>query len=312
MGFTTAYNKVADAFEMESLLKSNVWALNVLTGSISTILAHDLQVSEKYASLLGKRVESGIFYRKTGDMLRSVLVSDSSKVLEAAKNISVSSSFYLIVNEINRAEAELALLAEASGIEGIVVAQDHETFQKMFNSMKISRMLKDFKELDLNLENNGTVYIDRIFNVKGVGTVMLGFSGTEIYVHDKLIALPSNIEIDVKSIQVLDEDQPSVGPGVRVGLAIRNSDLSALANTYGLLKPDTPLTDELKVSEKFKWAPDAKELHVICCGMKVMGELDGSTLKLRNKLPAVKGRSLLINPNVKPGSLQVYGYAVNG
>ncbi|MGC8661677.1 MAG: translation elongation factor [Nitrososphaeria archaeon] len=283
----------------------------MLTGSISTVMSPDMSVSERYASALGKRVESGIFYRKLGDSLRSVLVPDPLKVLDDARDISVSSTFYLFVNGVGRVEAELALLAEASGISGIVVSQDPETFKKMFESMNISKMLSDFKELDLKPKDSGITFIDRVFNVKGVGTVMLGFSGTEIYVHDKLIALPSNAEIDIKSIQVLDEDQPSVGPGVRVGLAIRNADLNALSGTYGLIKPGLPLIDELGAPEKFKWAPETKELHVICCGMKVMGDMDQGRIKLRGKLPAVGGRAILINPNVKPGSLQVYGYALN-
>jgi hypothetical protein len=273
-------------------------------------MAQDQSVSERYASALGKRVESGIFYRKFGDNLRSVLVPDPFKVLDVARDISLSTSFYLAVNEIGRAEAELALLAEASGISGIVMSQDPQAFKKMFGSMNISRMLADFKELDLKPQDNGTTFIDRVFNVKGVGTVMLGFSGTEIHVHDTLKALPSNTEIDVKSIQVLDEDQPSVGPGVRVGLAVRNADLDALSGTYGLIKPDLQLIDELEINEKFRWAPEAKELHVIYGGMKVMGDVDQGRIKLRGKLPAVKGRAILVNPNVKPGSLQVYGSAI--
>ncbi|MEM0146431.1 MAG: hypothetical protein QXY52_04805 [Conexivisphaerales archaeon] len=300
---------ILQSSSMETLLKTGELDFNVLTGSISTVMSADPRISEKYASMLGKRVENEIFYRKFGDNLRSVLVPAPTSVLDVARDISVSSSFYLFASEVGKAEAELALLAEASGISGIVVSQDPDMFRKMFNSMKISKMLSDFKEFDLKQESNGVTFIDRIFNVKGVGTVMLGFSGTEIRVHDRLKALPSNAEIEVKSIQVLDEDQLSVGPGVRVGLAIRNAGLNELSGTYGLVYPDLPLTDELVFYEKFKWAPEARELHAICCGMKVMGDVDQDKIKLRGKLPAVKKRVILINPSVKPGSLQVYGYA---
>lgn len=281
----------------------------MLTGTILTIISSSISTSEKYASALGKRVESGIFYKKSGDNLRSVLVPDPAKILEVARDISLSQGFYLFVDEINRAEAELALLAEASGINGLVISSDPQSFRKMFNYMKISEMLSDFREIDLKAEDNGVTFIDRVFNVKGVGTVMLGFSGTKIALHDRFYALPSSMEIEVRSIQVLDEDQDSVGPGVRIGVAIKNASLEKLSGTYGIIRPDVPLIGELNSIEKFKWAPDARELHVICCGMKAMGDLADGRIVLRSRLPKIKGRYILINPNVKPGSLQVYGYA---
>lgn len=68
----------------------------------------------------------------------------------------------------------------------------------------------------------GLVYVDRAFNVKGVGVVVLGYALTRVSIHDKFIAYPMNLEVEVRSIQVLDEDQDSVMPGTRVGLALRN------------------------------------------------------------------------------------------
>jgi len=55
--------------------------------------------------------------------------------------------------------------------------------------------------------------------VKGVGPVVLGYTKTKVYAHDKLYALPSLKQVEVKSIEVLDEEQDSVGPGVRIGWA---------------------------------------------------------------------------------------------
>jgi Selenocysteine-specific translation elongation factor len=43
--------------------------------------------------------------------------------------------------------------------------------------------------------------------VRGVGPVAIGFAYTDVRIHDKLVALPSGVEVDVKNIQILDEDQ---------------------------------------------------------------------------------------------------------
>ncbi|WP_256202686.1 hypothetical protein [Sulfuracidifex tepidarius] len=43
--------------------------------------------------------------------------------------------------------------------------------------------------------------------MKGVGTVVTGFSFTQVELHEKLTAVPVNKEVEVKTIQVLDEDR---------------------------------------------------------------------------------------------------------
>ena len=63
--------------------------------------------------------------------------------------------------------------------------------------------------------------------MKGVGTVVLGFVlGGKVSVHDKLRAVPSSPEktVEVKGIQVNDEDYESAGEGIRVGLSLKGVD----------------------------------------------------------------------------------------
>lgn len=70
------------------------------------------------------------------------------------------------------------------------------------------------------------VVIDQSFSVKGVGTVSLGFvMGGNIKKHMELKAYPSGKTIDVKNIQIMDEDVESAEPFSRVGLAYRNAEV---------------------------------------------------------------------------------------
>ena len=84
-------------------------------------------------------------------------------------------------------------------------------------------------------KDHALVYIDRAFNVKGVGLVVLGFvlSGT-ISVHDKLRLLPSESGklADVKGIQVSDEDQQTVGRGIRVGLSLKGVEVKGSCKSF--------------------------------------------------------------------------------
>lgn len=71
------------------------------------------------------------------------------------------------------------------------------------------------------------IVVDESFNVKGVGQVLLGFveRGT-VRVHDKLTAYPSKAvgrSVEVRSIQVQDEDVGEAGCFSRVGLCFKGS-----------------------------------------------------------------------------------------
>ena len=281
----------------------------MLRGTISTVLASSEEEARELAEKLGKKTENNIYYRKIGETIRSVLTP--TKLLDQAEAISISSSFYLKMSKITALEGELALLAEASGLKGLVLPpQDTETFNKVFKELSIINMVGGLRELDEPVEDRGYVYVDRAFNVKGVGAVVLGFALTEVKVHDKLIAYPMKKEVEVKSIQVLDEDQEGVLPGTRIGFALRNVKLEEIEGVTALLKPGLKMVDKITNVQKFKWASDSQTLHVVAGGIKVMGSLDGNEIKLQGEIPSTVKRAIILNMNAKPKTSKVYGYAL--
>jgi len=280
----------------------------MLKGSITTILASEESEVNSIAEKLGKKTEGYIYYRKIGELIRSVLAPSPQKLLDQAEALSVSSSFYLKISKFNSLEAELALMTEASGIQGIVLTDNVDTFKKYFDELSVSKMVSEFKELDVEVEDKGYVYIDRAFNVKGVGAVVLGFALTQVNVHDKLIALPMKKEVEIKSIQVLDENQEGVLPGTRIGFALKNVKLEEIEGTTALVKPEIKMTNTLKF-EKFKWASDAKNIHVFAGGFKLTGTINDSKIILNGEIPETVKRGIVINVNAKPKTPRVIGYA---
>jgi len=285
----------------------------VLRGSIITVLSTNEQEAIKVASMLGKRDrgEERVYYRKIGELVRSVLVPSPSSILDEAIALSISSSFYFRVNnEVGWLDGEKALLLEASGIPGVVLADDTNLFMKYFGELGISKFVSEFRELDLEVPDRGIVYVDRAFNVKGVGVVVLGYTLTQVSVHDKFIAYPMNLEVEVRSIQVLDEDQDSVLPGTRVGLALRNVKLEDIEGVQALVRPGTKFIGSINGFSRFKWGDDAREVHVVFNGIKVMGKVEGNNIALARGLPMVSGRALVINVNARPRRPRIMGYAI--
>jgi len=67
------------------------------------------------------------------------------------------------------------------------------------------------------------VVIDHVFNVTGIGCVVLGMvmQGT-IRAKDKMGVLPAGRQVEIRSIQMHDVDAKSAPAGARVGLALKN------------------------------------------------------------------------------------------
>jgi len=54
-------------------------------------------------------------------------------------------------------------------------------------------------------------------------------------------------QVEVRSIEVLDEEQDSVGPGVRVGFAVRGAEAEELKESYALVTEPSRVVQRLSV-----------------------------------------------------------------
>ncbi|BCU66842.1 translation elongation factor [Sulfolobales archaeon HS-7] len=281
-----------------------------MKGYISAVISSQPEEALKVADKLGKRKESegmAIYYKRVGEDLRSILVPRLEKLMEVAEAITLSSSFYLVVGrEFSWVDGELALLAEASGTPGVIIS-DNPDFSKVIKELSVSKFLGDFKEVDVEVGEAGYVYLDRVFNVRGVGTVGLGFSRTQIRTHDRFISVPSMKQVDVKSIQVLDEDVDSVPPGIRVGLALRNVTVDEIKDDYLLLRDTNLLTREVREVSTFKWSTPVQNVHVVCGGISVTGIMNAGKIELDR--PVMKGsRCVILNLNARTKTPRILGF----
>lgn len=126
------------------------------------------------------------------------------------------------------------------------------TTMKTFNVEKrdtvsiLERLKKQDPERDTISQTQ--IVVDHSFSVVGVGEVILGFVKRGIVrKHDKLMLLPSNKEVIVRSIQMQDEDFNEAEAGSRVGLAIKGATVDemkrgSILSAPGDVKTATRLT----------------------------------------------------------------------
>jgi selenocysteine-specific translation elongation factor len=162
------------------------------------------------------------------------------------------------------------------------------------------------------------VYIDRVFTVKGVGTVALGFvlSGS-VSVHDQLrpVPGPEGLRADVKGIQVNDVDFESAGRGIRVGLSLRGVEPKDLDRSHWLDDGSFAVSDapsfEMSKSPFYRHEVSSRDMHLQIPGEMVPAKLsagEGGLLvaQLPWQVPVWEGmRGAVVDLN--GGTLRVAG-----
>ncbi|NMG83406.1 MAG: elongation factor Tu [Methanosarcinales archaeon] len=88
------------------------------------------------------------------------------------------------------------------------------------------------------------VVIDQVFNVTGIGCVVLGVvkQGT-IHAKDKITMMPVDKPIEIRSIQMHDVDVKTAAAGARVGLALKNIQSKDVDRGYVISNNETVTTD---------------------------------------------------------------------
>lgn len=116
---------------------------------------------------------------------------------------------------------------------------------------------------DMKEDSNPRVPIDQFFDVKSVGTVVLGTTkGGTIKQYDELVVNPVGKTVAVRSIQVHDADLKETQVGDRCGLSLKGIDLGELDRGFIVSKTPLPKTSQLKVTfSQLKFAPPLERLQ---------------------------------------------------
>lgn len=162
--------------------------------------------------------------------------------------VSMAHKALLIVEQINPAFGEEVIMLDSIGLkEGIVILKNYLSREQIAPLIKGTvvdgyEFLEDDKNLlrEKFLEDaskvsspqnaeTGTLPVDHFFNVRGIGTVVLGsLAEGSIKKHDVLTVLPGKKTAQVRSIQKHDEDFDSAGVGERTGIALKGIEIEDL------------------------------------------------------------------------------------
>jgi selenocysteine-specific translation elongation factor len=174
---------------------------------------------------------------------RAILVVDAitptfGEIVVMLDAIGLSEGYIILKNYLDR-------LSIAPLLRGTVVEQ-YRFIEEDTNMLREELLAAAAKPSEDIRTTGGVVTIDHNFNVKGIGTVVLGdVVRGRIQKHETMTVLPAGKTAQVRSIQKHDDDFDDAVAGDRVGLALKN------INAEDLGRGDVLATDpEIQISKE--------------------------------------------------------------
>jgi selenocysteine-specific translation elongation factor len=289
-----------------------------LNGITVGVFGSEQDVRSAFLSSVGKKSEAEgivVYHRTEGGRRVSFLDTlDFPDRIQGIARIASLADHALYVypksGKLSAPDGELAVLLTSAGLGGTLEIMDGSTIPEAAKSAlrgtavggyPVEERSTSSSAIDLSkvgdrggMPSKGTlIYVDRVFSVKGVGTVALGFvlCGT-VSVHDQLrpIPGPEGLRLDVRGIQINDEDYDSAGRGIRVGLSLRGAEAKELERSPWLDDGSFELSAspslEFEKSNFYRPSVEDRDLHLQLPGEMVTAKLEaGSGNLVRAKLP---------------------------
>jgi selenocysteine-specific translation elongation factor len=210
---------------------------------------------------LGKKgTESDMlmYNRKTDECIYTFMAPAGDKITVKSQIALCIDAAIVVCHEMTPEVGETILLLDAAGVRNGIFVVPPFSDQNRLSAMIAGTSLVSFSILERkiplilstldsfipqsNIQSPTIVVVDHSFHVKGVGEVILGFvKQGVVHKHDKLIVLPNNKEIMVRSIQMQDKEFEEAVAGSRVGLAIKDATLDDLSRGAMLCAPQAAL-----------------------------------------------------------------------
>jgi selenocysteine-specific translation elongation factor len=270
-----------------------------------------------------------LYDRKQKDRIFTIIapVSFPDKIQTLPQVLNMTEVVVLNVTALDKYLAEQIIAIDSLNIKNGFLLHSYDIDDQRLAKMIKGTIIENFKRIE-NLEilkneindlysnsQEGDLIlpIDHSFDVKGVGTVILGgIKQGRVKVYDKLRILPSNKEILIKSIQMHDDPVNEAFSPARVGLAIKGitpheierGDIICSGETIKIATTEVLVTDFSK-NKYFNSDITESQTYLLSLGLQIKPVKilnDGSKIRLSLEKPIAyykQQRFLILKPDSK-------------
>jgi len=218
----------------------------------------------------GTTTDLTLYDKKESDVIRTWVIPNGfpEKIQPLLQAINIAEYVIFYIASLDKYVGEQIIALDMLGKKDGIISHSYEVDENRLNSMIKGTVLNNYKKVDSPnikqeltkfspVSNNGDtqIVIDHCFDVKGVGTVVLGkvLQGT-VNQYDKLKHLPSRTEVMIKSIQMHDDDIKLANCPARVGLSLKGIKPDEVGRG-DIITSDESLLVKSEIEINFKQSP---------------------------------------------------------
>ncbi|MGH9876624.1 MAG: EF-Tu/IF-2/RF-3 family GTPase [Nitrososphaerales archaeon] len=238
-----------------------------MVNSINFVVLGDYSI----AAELGKKgttSDIAIYDRKTQDTIYSwtAPITFPDKIQSLMQAVNMAEYAILNVTKLDKYLGEQMIALDSVEFKDGFILHSYDIDETKLKTLIEITSLSNFKFLDgldqlkqslTNIKPKSTagsliINVDHAFDVKGVGTVVLGvIKQGRVKIYDELTLLPAGKSIVVKSIQMHDDSVHGSESPARVGLAIKGATADEISRGDIICPPDTINVSSGSLSAKF-------------------------------------------------------------
>ena len=245
-----------------------------------------------------------LFDRKDSDTIRTWVIPNGfpDKIQPLLQSINLAEYVIFYFGSLDKFTGEqivaLDLLKKRDGIISHTYEVDENRLKSMIKGTVLERYRKvgssDIKEEinklpPLSKEGKTKIVIDHCFDVKGVGTVILGkvIQG-KVKQYDTLKLLPSGKDVVIKSIQMHDETVNDAISPARVGLSLKDVKVEDIGRGDYLCEEEITVKSEIEIdftqNPFYKGDISENQMCLVSLGLQIKPGKVSSTNPLSIKL----------------------------
>jgi len=229
---------------------------SVFLKSINFVILGDYNSIAGELGKKGTATDIAIYDRKTSDVIYTwaAPVTFPDKIQSLMQTVNIAEYAILNVTKIDKYLGEQIIALDSVDFKDGFILHSYEVDEEKLRTLIKNTSVSHFKFLDnidqlkqeiSRLESKGCegpvmIPLDHAFDVKGVGTVVLGVvkQGT-VKVYDQLRIMPAGSDIVVKSIQMHDDPVHESKSPARVGLAVKGMTAEQISRGDVLCLPNS-------------------------------------------------------------------------
>lgn len=258
---------------------------------------------QELAKKLGKKGTTNdiaIYNHTSSEGVFTYVCPNSEKIQTLLQVLNMIDLPVLVINNLTKEIGEIIVgINEMNFDKGFIITNMKDAIQPLIKDTCLEKF-DIINENDLwpiilklNIERSKDflmIPIDNYFNVKGIGTVILGIIKSGIInLHDKVFVEPLEKEVIVKGIQSQDRDIEEADAGMRIGLNLKGVEIDELRRGFVICKDKMEKSSELIIrfnkSRLFKQELKQGMSVLLSVGLQVVSctvESAGNELKLKS------------------------------